>query len=83
VLSVFSGSVVIVLESVLIAFLGTLIGLQLSTALIVLNAVAVPIPTQHFASAHVIVAVAASVWVRVLAGFLRLTHWNTSRVGDM
>ena len=72
-------------KSVLIALLGAqLIAiLKLTSASIVLVAFTVPEPPELLTAAHVIVSVAASVRVRVLAGFLRLTHWHTSRVGDM
>jgi hypothetical protein len=56
---------------------------ELSSSSIVFGAFAVTISPEDLAAAHIVVPVAASEGVCVLAGFLRLTHGSTSRVEDM
>jgi len=57
--------------------------LQFTSSFVVFDALTVTIAPKDFASAHVVIAVAASERISVLAGFLRLIHGNISRVEDM
>src|SRR5205085_7438979 len=63
------------------ALFGCLASGELSAGLGVFVPLSVAVPAEHFTTAHVIVSVAAPVWVILYRGYIRLIHWPPPTIG--